>query len=85
MNKHDRVLLKLANRVIGPVFLVVGLLVAMYMLESEALPLAREAVSRGEIPRFGFVAILVITPLVVVFFGLKLIMVRKVRRKGSGD
>ncbi len=71
----------LANRVIGPVFLVVGLLVTVFMLESEAIPLVKESLENGMTPGFGFVAVKVGLPLLIAYCGILLMKVKRVTHK----
>lgn len=85
MENDHRILLKFANYVIGPAFLVVGLLVTLYLLESEALPLAKEVSADGMTPEFGLVAIKIFAPMIVAYLGVLLIRVKRVTRRTNDD
>ena len=67
MDRNPQTLLILMNRVIGPAFLIVGLLVTLFMLESQALPLVKHALANGITPEFGLVVIKVGAPLLVAY------------------
>lgn len=79
MDKDRDFLLFLANRIIGPAFLVVGAWVGSYMLVSQGLPIARKAMDEGVTPDFGFLALVVLLPFVVAYIGWHLVKVKKLR------
>lgn len=85
MKRDQRLLLVFTNYVLGPAFLIVGLLVTIFVIERKALPLASEVLTNGVTPEFGFVALLTIVPLIVAYVGLQLIRTKSVWRKPSGD
>lgn len=84
MGPDHKFLLKFVNYVVGPAFLVVGLLLALFLIESRALPLAKEVLSNGVTPAFGFEAIKVGAALAVAYLGLLMIKVKEVTRE-AGD
>ena len=85
MDRHRQTMLFLANRVVGPAFLIVGLLVTIFSLETYALPIVRDAIENGITPRFGIGAITVAIPLLVAYFGVLLIKVKRVSRKPENE
>lgn len=85
MEIDQKFLLKFVNYVIGPAFLVIGLLLALFLLENEVLPLAKVVLADGVSPEFGLVAIKVLAALAVAYVGLLMIKVKKVTRKTSDN
>jgi hypothetical protein len=83
MKIDQKFLLKFVHHVVGPAFLVIGLLLALFLIESGALPLAKAVLADGVSPEFGFVAIKVLAALAVAYLGLLMIKVKKVTRKTS--
>lgn len=73
---RQQTLLFLANRIIGPIFLVVGLIVAFFMLEREILPIVFHDDMADGGRATGLAAIKIGLPLLVACFGIQLIRVK---------
>ncbi len=79
---HGKHLLFMANRVIGPAFAVGGFTIGAYFLLTEAIPVARDIATNGFDNSQGLVAAKVLLPLIMGWFGL---LFMRVRRLGLGD
>ena len=66
-----------ANRVVGPAFAIVGFTIAAHSLLTEALPNIRDAVMSGAEISLGLMAVKVLLPAIIGWFGIQLMRVRK--------
>jgi hypothetical protein len=85
MDAEKNLTVFLISRILGPVLLVGGFVVSMYMLESEVMPIAIEANETGAAPEFGFEAIKVLVPLAVALVGFRLIKLKTLPNWSSKD
>jgi hypothetical protein len=83
MERDHKYLLRFVNYVVGPAFLVVGLLLALILIERGVLPLAKEVLADGVTPEFGLESIKVFFALAVAYLGLLMIKVKKVTHNTS--